>query len=246
MTTARRLLHAELRKCIDTVASRWVVVIMIALSCAALTINRVAEVDDFGTFLRGATLPLPALLPILAVLATTGDWSQRSAMTTFVLVPRRSLVIGARLVAALLMVLAVTAVISVISLATFLVLFPSHASTVLTARTLLSLLSMTGLSFAASLTGTAAGFLLLNTPLAITTTLLLPFVYDVGMALAFPSVAPWVSVLAFSAWMTQPEWAWTTTEGTEVGIGPALTSLVLFILVPIAIGWWRQVRREVK
>ncbi|ROQ37377.1 hypothetical protein EDF46_2833 [Frondihabitans sp. PhB188] len=243
---ARRLLEAELRKCVDTIASRWVIAAMIVLSCAALTINKIADVDDFGTFVRGATLPLPALLPILAVLATTGDWTQRSAMTTFVLVPQRSLVLGTRLVAAVIMVLGVTAAISVISLATFLVLFPGGASSVLTVQTASSLLSMTGLSTAAALTGTAAGFLLLSTPLAITTTLLLPFVYDVGIGLALPHVAPWVSILAFSAWMTQPEWAWTTTHGTEVGIGPALTSFLLFVIAPIVLGWWRQLRREVK
>ncbi|MCU1529518.1 MAG: hypothetical protein JWP75_3281 [Frondihabitans sp.] len=88
--TFSRILHVELRKSVDTRAARWLLVVSVALSVCALAINSFTEVDNFADFLRGATLPMPALLPIVAILASTSDWSQRSAMTTFVLVPRRS------------------------------------------------------------------------------------------------------------------------------------------------------------
>lgn len=42
------------------------------------------------------------ILPIIAILAVTGEWSQRSGLTTFTLMPSRERVIGAKAIATLL------------------------------------------------------------------------------------------------------------------------------------------------
>lgn len=244
--TFARVLQTELRKCVDTRASRWLLVVMVVLCACALAINTITRVEDFADYVRGATLPMPALLPIVAILAATGDWTQRSAMTTFALVPRRSIVLAARLAAAILLIVAVAAAVALVSVVVFLLTPHARVESVGSWATLGALGSITGLSIAAALTGVAAGFLLLNTPVAITVTILLPILFDILVAIPLPEVAPWISILAFSAWMTAPEWSWWTTQGTGVGIGPALTSFLLFIVVPIGVGWKRQSEREAK
>ena len=50
------------------------------------------------------------LLPVLGVLSVTSEWSQRTAMTTFALVPGRGRVVGAKLLAG-----AVAAVLAVVA-----------------------------------------------------------------------------------------------------------------------------------
>jgi ABC-2 type transport system permease protein len=45
---------------------------------------------------------MSVILPIIAILAVTGEWSQRSGLTTFTLVPSRERVIGAKAIATLL------------------------------------------------------------------------------------------------------------------------------------------------
>ena len=95
------------------------------------------------------------------------------------------------------------------------------------------------------MTGTAVGSLLLNTPLAIVVTMLLPITYDVAAALLVPSVAPWISTLAFSAWLARPHLAWGIGPGDVPGAGQALTSLVIWVALPLGLGWWRQLRRDV-
>lgn len=244
--TFTRVLETELRKCVDTRASRWLLAIMVILCACALAINTVTRVENFADYIRGATLPMPALLPIVAILAATGDWTQRSAMTTFALVPRRSTVLGARLTAAILLIVGVAATVALVALIIFLLSPQARVDSVVSWATLGALGSITGLSVAAALTGVAAGFLIQNTPLAITVTILLPILFDILVAIPLPDVAPWISILAFSAWMTSPEWDWWTTRGTGVGLGPALTSFLLFIVIPIVLGWVRQSFREAK
>jgi hypothetical protein len=45
---------------------------------------------------------MSVILPMIAILAVTGEWSQRSGLTTFTLVPTRERVIGAKAIATLL------------------------------------------------------------------------------------------------------------------------------------------------
>jgi ABC-2 type transport system permease protein len=60
---------------------------------------------SYGQFTLATGFPMSVILPIIAVLSITGEWSQRSGLATFTLVPRRGRVllgkaIGAAIVAA--------------------------------------------------------------------------------------------------------------------------------------------------
>src|SRR3546814_13083171 len=55
-------------------------------------------------------MPQGILLPVLAVLLVTQEWGQRTGLVTFAQVPHRSKVLGAKLLAAVLFVLAAFAI----------------------------------------------------------------------------------------------------------------------------------------
>ena len=50
----------------------------------------------YSTFTPAIGFPMAVILPIIAILSVTGEWSQRSGLTTFTLVPHRGRVIPAK------------------------------------------------------------------------------------------------------------------------------------------------------
>jgi hypothetical protein len=72
-------------------------------------IDRIATIlfvpDDeiaYGGFAAAVGFPMSVILPMIAILAITSEWSQRTGLTTFTLVPHRGRVITAKLAATLL------------------------------------------------------------------------------------------------------------------------------------------------
>jgi hypothetical protein len=102
---ACRLVKVELRKMFDTRSGFWLLVSIAVLSpIAAGSVVVVAPDSDvtYQSFARASGFPMSVILPIVAILAVTGEWSQRSGLTTFTLVPSRGRVIGAKAAATLL------------------------------------------------------------------------------------------------------------------------------------------------
>jgi ABC-2 type transport system permease protein len=99
-----RLVGVELRKMFDTRAGFWLVAgigIAALLATAAVIIFAPREELTYETFATAIGAPMSILLPVVAILALTGEWSQRSGLTTFTLVPHRGRVIFAKAVAIL-------------------------------------------------------------------------------------------------------------------------------------------------
>ena len=55
----------------------------------------------YDSFAGAIGVPMTILLPVVAILSVTGEWSQRAGLTTFTLVPHRGRVIRAKLVVTL-------------------------------------------------------------------------------------------------------------------------------------------------
>lgn len=103
-TSLATLSAVELRKAVDTRAGRWLLVVvgLLALGGTAIGLFAVGSAQrTYETFLRLNLNLTGFVLPVVGILLVTGEWSQRSALTTFALVPRRSRVLVAKLVAAL-------------------------------------------------------------------------------------------------------------------------------------------------
>jgi hypothetical protein len=94
-----RLMSVELRKCFNTRAGFWLmasVAIASVLATGAVLLWAPDSELTFSTFATAIGFPMAVILPMIAVLSVTSEWSQRSGLTTFTLVPHRSRVIGAK------------------------------------------------------------------------------------------------------------------------------------------------------
>jgi ABC-2 type transport system permease protein len=95
-----RLVKVELRKMFDTRAGAWLmasIVVGALVATAAVIVWAPAEQINYGTFGGAVGMPLAIVLPVIGILAITSEYSQRSALTTFTLVPWRSRVVAAKL-----------------------------------------------------------------------------------------------------------------------------------------------------
>ncbi len=97
-----RLVKVELRKMFDTRSGFWMLVSIGVLSVVATGAVIVFAPDSavtYENFAAAIGLPMSVILPMIAILAVTSEWSQRSGLTTFTLVPSRGRVIGAKAIA---------------------------------------------------------------------------------------------------------------------------------------------------
>ena len=108
-----RLTAIELRKLADTRSGLWLLLAaaLVAASIVALVIAAGDASDQSLDSLVDATVGLTSmLLPIVGILAVTGEFSQRTALVTFTLVPRRERIVIAKFAAGVLLALATSAV----------------------------------------------------------------------------------------------------------------------------------------
>ncbi len=233
-----RTLQAEVRKMVDTRAGRWMVIVMAALTVvilAAFVLWGPAEDATFGNLLQISTLPLAILLPVVGIMAATAEWTQRTGLVTFTLEPRRGRVVLAKALGALALGLVVMAV-----------AFAAAALANLAGTGTWDLDAAAGGGLVLALLiyvlqGVAFGLLFLNTPIAIVTVLVLPTAWSIVTQVfsSLADVGQWLDLDAvtrplFDGEMAGQDWA---QLGTGVGF---------WVLLPLAIGTWRVLNREVK
>lgn len=94
-----RVLLVELQKMFDTRSGLWLM-IGIAASAVIATAAVIAFAPDdqitYDNFGAAVGIPMVLLLPVMAILSVTSEWSQRSGLTTFTLVPNRGRVLAAK------------------------------------------------------------------------------------------------------------------------------------------------------
>lgn len=97
-----RVTRVELRKMFDTRSGYWLMAsIVIAALGSTVAIILFAPDEDltYYTFAQAIGFPMTVILPIIAVLSITGEWSQRTGLTTFTLVPHRHRIVLAKVAA---------------------------------------------------------------------------------------------------------------------------------------------------
>ena len=100
-----RVVGVELRKMFDTRSGLWMMASIVILSVIATGAVIAFAPDDaivFDNFAAAIGVPMAVILPMVAILSVTSEWSQRSGLTTFTLVPHRGRVIRAKVAAALI------------------------------------------------------------------------------------------------------------------------------------------------
>jgi ABC-2 type transport system permease protein len=101
-----RLVRVEFRKLIDTRAGRWLALaIVVGTPVAAALVLLLANPADltFAKIVGFTQTPQKLLLPLIAILSVTSEWTQRTGLTTFTLAPNRARVLAAKAIATLIM-----------------------------------------------------------------------------------------------------------------------------------------------
>jgi ABC-2 type transport system permease protein len=232
----RRLTLVELRKMVDTRAGFWLQLLVAVITLAAVVVVCVvADTDDatFQDLFTVAMTPGAVLLPIVGILLVSSEWSQRTALITFTLVPRRMRVMGAKVAAGLsLGVILLALSLLVAAVATLVTggewtlgadIFGQIALLVLTAM----------------VTGIAFGALFLSSAPAIVLSFVLPLGWAaVGSIHVLEPAARWLDGTRSLSPLT--EHLLSSTEWARAG-----TTLALWMVLPLAIGLWRILRDEV-
>jgi ABC-2 type transport system permease protein len=94
-----RIVSTELRKMFDTRSGFWLmmsIAITAVLATAAVIAFTPGREQTYSTFATAIGFPMAVILPVVAILSVTSEWSQRSGLTTFTLVPHRGRVIAAK------------------------------------------------------------------------------------------------------------------------------------------------------
>ncbi|OMQ15937.1 hypothetical protein A7K94_0206005 [Modestobacter sp. VKM Ac-2676] len=236
------LVRVELRKSYDTRAGRWLLIVIglavVAVLALALLVPDIPK--SFADHLEFTQLPMSILLPVLGILLVTSEWSQRTAMTTFTLVPRRSRVLVAKMLAGAVLALLGVAVATLASALTTVLtpVFTDVATDWNVGGVLLGQVLV--VQVVSVLAGIAFGMLLLSSPLAIVTFFVLPTVFTilVGVVPALDWVRDWLdlgttSMRLFQEGLDAQDWA-------QFG-----TSVALWVALPMVLGWIRIQRSEI-
>jgi ABC-2 type transport system permease protein len=234
------LVAVELRKMVNTRAGFWLqlatVAITVLVVIVACVVGDAADLT-FQSVLNVGLQPAAILLPVVGILLVTSEWSQRTGMITFALVPVRSRVLGAKLIASLVLAVATLVMSVAVVAAGVLVASPGIDGTWSAAAPLIgqSAVYLT----AGMVTGVALGAILLAPAPAIVVLFPLPMAWMAVVSLPFlADVAPWVSTAR--ALSPMQEEVMSATQWAHVG-----TALALWMLLPLLIGTWRITRREV-
>ena len=235
-----RLTLVELRKMTDTRAGFWLqlAVIGLTIAIAGLIVGFGTEQDQTLVKMLQATIqPSANLLPVIGILLVSSEWSQRTAQITFTQVPRRTRVIGAKLLAALVVSIAAFAISVVVALLATAIANPGVPG----AWSLpAGLLGQLGLMVAISMIGGVAfGALLLASAPAIVAYYLVPIAAAALFSIhAFAAtLAPWIDgSRSFDALTNH---VISATEWAHVG-----TTVAFWIGLPLLLGIWRIRRSE--
>jgi len=234
-----RLVAVELRKMVNTRAGFWLQIAMVAITVvvvAARSVTGDAADHTFASVLGLGLQPAAVLLPIVGILLVTSEWSQRTGMITFALVPVRSRILGAKLIASIVLSLAML-VMSVAVVAAGVFVAAPGAGAWTDAGTLIAQSAVfltTGI-----ITGLAFGAILLASAPAIVALFALPITWTAVATLSvFADAAPWLDTRLALAPLHEE--VMSATQWAHAG-----TALAIWMVLPLAIGIWRITRREV-
>ena len=236
-----KLTAVELRKMVDTRAGFWLPLVIAAITAITVVVSALtgkAAHHTWAHLFHNSVAPNAILLPVMGILLVCGEWTQRTTLTTFTLTPSRSRVVGAKLAASVALSIAALLVCLAFSAlgAALLSDAPGGAGGLQ--------LAIVGQSFVdlatAMVMGAAFGAAILVTAPAIVAYLLLPTLWNAlaGNIHALASAARWLD----SGRTLDPLSSQTLSAA---GWAHAATTLAVWMALPLAVGWWRILHRDV-
>ncbi len=244
-----RLVQVELRKMFNTRSGFWLMMSIGIVAVLATTIVMFVVPDEeikFGTFGTAFGVPMAILLPIIAILSVTSEWSQRTGLVTFTLSPHRASVIGAKAVASvlvgvvsMLIAFGIGAIGNVIGAAV-------NGVDVVWDFEVTDLVYITLANVFGLLIGFMLGILIRNSAGAIVAYFVYAFVAPSLLAILaafqdwFEDLQPWIDFNYAQAALFNPGGP-TGEEWGQIG-----SSSLIWFFIPMAFGLWRVLKAEVK
>lgn len=245
-----RVTKVELRKMFNTRSGFWLIA-SIAISAVLATGGVIFWAPDdqltYSTFATAIRFPVVVILPLIAILSVTGEWSQRTGLTTFTLIPHRSRIITAKAISSVLIAVAAMGL-------TFAVgALGNLLSTAVTGTNLVWDVTLTQCLYyvfgmvLSLLIGFMLGVLIRSSTGAIVAYFVLTFVLPTIFGLLatsrqwFHDLRPSIDIqfaqsglFVFDQPLTGEQWANIAVTGTT------------WLLIPMALGLWFVMRAEVK
>ena len=243
-----RIITTELRKMFDTRSGFWLLAsigILALLATAAVILFARNDEMTYSSFTAAIGIPMTLVLPIMAILSVTGEWSQRSGLTTFTLVPHRGRVIAAKAIAC------VGVAVVTIPLAFGIGALGNVLGTAITGVepvwdvTFTNLLNLVLVNVLGLLVGFMLGVVIRSSAGALVAYFIYQFLLPtLALLLAvsqdwFRDLQPWVDFdfaqgPLFDGALTAQEW-------TQLGV-----TGVVWLVMPLIVGLWFVLRAEVK
>ncbi|MGW6278868.1 ABC transporter permease [Kribbella sp. NPDC055071] len=236
-----KLVAVELRKSVDTRSGRVLIAAILLIGLAAIT-WQLTHLDGgpatFDNVLAAASAGTMLILPVIGVMAMTSEWTQRTALTTFTLSPRRIRVQLAKFVSAV--VLSAVVMTGVILLA----LGATALGGAFTDQTS----SYTGLGGQVAgaylsvalnvIMGAAFGAVIAQTAVAILVFFIAPTAWSLAGPALFKDNANYLDVFGALGRIAERDLHGMVPE--------TLTAVGVWIVLPTIVGLWASSRREVK
>lgn len=233
-----RLTAVELRKATDTRAGFWLLLLVVLSALAVVAIVLAAgdpEDQTFASLFGDCVGIVSVLLPIVGLLLVTSEWSQRTALTTFTLVPERTRVVVAKLVAGC--ALALVAVVACLAFAAL--------GTLISGESWSFTLSHLGQGAIYELFGMlsalALGLVIMHSAGAIVTYFVLPTVVGIVVEVVTALHGP-------AKWFDPNQSTGPLTDGTVHGAGWAHVAVTvgIWLVLALVLGMLRLRRHELK
>ncbi|QSR25489.1 hypothetical protein CFH99_07600 [Nocardioides aromaticivorans] len=267
-----RLVKVEWRKMLDTRAGLWLLIISAGLlaliSGIVLLVVALADVTppSANDWLNIMTIPVSMLVPVMAITIVTQEWSQRTAMVTFALEASRLRVVLAKLVAVMALGAATIVLAAVLGLVGNVVgaaIAGTDADWNVTVGAFGWALATQVLYL---LMGFGFGLLLLSSPAALALYYVYVWILEGGVIIPgimyvlwfsfdwAQSILPWISMrlsmlpfqLSDDDVRTIEQDLGATLDTGALGIARVITSVLIWVGIPLLLGTWRLLRAEVK
>jgi ABC-2 type transport system permease protein len=245
-----RITAVELRKMFDTRSGFWLIAsiaITSALAAAGVILWAPEGELTYSTFATAIRFPVVIILPLIAILAVTSEWSQRTGLTTFTLVPHRRRIITAKAISSVAIAIAAMVLAFAVGAIGNLIGAAVTGSTLVWDVTLTQCLYYVLGMVLSLLVGFMLGVLIRSSTGAIVAYFVLTFLVPTVFGLLaesqqwFHDLQPWVDIqfaqaglFVFERSLSGQEWAHIAVTG------------VSWLLVPLLVGLGLVMRTEVK
>lgn len=267
-----RLVKVEWRKMLDTRAGLWLLIISAGLlaliSGIVLLVVALADATPptANDWLNIMTIPVSMLVPVMAITIVTQEWSQRTAMVTFALEASRLRVVLAKLVAVMALgavTIALAAVLGLVGNVVGAVIAGTDADWNVTVGAFGWALATQVLYL---LMGFGFGLLLLSSPAALALYYVYVWILEGGVIIPgimyilwfsfdwAQSLLPWISMrlsmlpfqLGDDDVRSIEQELGATLDTGALGLARVITSVLIWVGIPLLLGTWRLLRAEVK